>query len=129
VLHVDFHAVSATEEIEAEVVLEPEGDAIGVKTYGGLLQQNLHTLPIKCLPRNLPELIKVDVTNLNVGEALHVSQIALPAGVTAALDGDVVAFLVSEPTVSAESSSSSSEEAAAPEVLKEKKPEAAEAKK
>jgi large subunit ribosomal protein L25 len=65
-----------------------------------------------------------------VGEALHVSQIALPAGVTAALDGDVVAFLVSEPTVSAESSSSSSsEEEAAPEVLKEKKPEAAEAKK
>jgi large subunit ribosomal protein L25 len=122
VLHVDFHAVSATEEIEAEIVLEPTGEAVGVKTYGGLLQQNLRTLPIKCLPQNLPELITVDVSALNVGESLHVNQIVLPTGVSAAIDGDVVAFLVSEPTVSAEPAA---EAAAAPEVLKEKKPEAA----
>lgn len=128
VLHVDFHAVSMTEEIDAEVVLEPTGEALGVKTYGGLLQQNLRTLPIKCLPQNLPEIIIVDVSHLNVGEALHVKDIALPAGVVAHLDAEVVAFLVSEPTVSAEPAAAAP--AAAPEVLKEKKPEAAaEAKK
>lgn len=120
VLHVDFHAVSATEEIEAEIVLEPTGEAVGVKTYGGLLQQNLRTLPIKCLPQNLPELITVDVSALNVGQSLHVNQLVLPNGVSAAIDGDVVAFLVSEPTVSAEPAG---EAAAAPEVLKEKKAE------
>jgi large subunit ribosomal protein L25 len=122
VLHVDFHAVSMTEEIEAEIVLEPTGEAIGVKTYGGLLQQNLRALPIKCLPQNLPEIIIVDVSALNVGEALHVNQLVLPQGVTAATDGDVVAFLVSEPTVAAEGAAG---EAAAPEVIKEKKAEEA----
>jgi len=120
VLHVDFHAVSATEEIEAENVLEPTGEPIGVKTYGGLLQQNLRTLTISCLPTNLPELITVDVSNLNVGESLHVNQLTLPAGVTAAVDGDIVVFLVSEATVAAEPAAGA---AAAPEVLKEKKAE------
>jgi large subunit ribosomal protein L25 len=126
ILHVDFHAVSATEEIEAEVVLESTGESIGVKTYGGLLQQHLRALPITCLPQNLPEIITVDVSHLNLGEAVHVKDITLPDGVTANVDGEVVAFLVSEPTVAAEPVAG----AAAPEVLKEKKTEgAAEAKK
>lgn len=125
VLHIDFHAVSMTEEIEAEIVLEPTGEPVGVKTFGGLLQQNLRTLPIKCLPQNLPELITVDVSNLNVGEALHVREITLPSGVTADLDGEVVAFLVSEPTVAAEPAAGAE---AAPEVLKEKKAEGADKK-
>ena len=119
VLHVDFHAVSMTEEIEAEIVIESTGEPVGVKTYGGLLQQNLRALPISCLPQNLPELITVDVSNLNVGEALHVNQLVLPAGVTAATD---VVFLVSEPTVAAEPAAGA---IAAPEVIKEKKAEEA----
>src|SRR5882757_9243109 len=60
IIHVDFHAVSMTEEIEAEIVLEPVGEPAGVKTFGGLLQQNMRTLAIRCFPQNLPELITVD---------------------------------------------------------------------
>lgn len=127
VIHVDFHAVSATEEIEAEIPLEPEGEAIGVKTYGGLLQQSIRALAITCLPKDLPELITVDVSHLNIGESLHVKDIKLPAGVSAAVDGELTVFLVSEPTVSAEPAAGA--EAAAPEVLKEKKEEAAPADK
>lgn len=123
VIHVDFHAVSATEEIEAEIVLEPTGESIGVKTYGGLLQQNMRTLAIRCLPQNLPELITVDVSALNVGESLHVKDIKLPEGVTAVPDAELTVFLVSEPTVSEETTSSDAP--TAPEVIKEKKPEAA----
>jgi large subunit ribosomal protein L25 len=126
ILHVDFHAVSMTEEIEAEIVLEPTGEPIGVKTFGGLLTQNLRTLTVRCLPQNLPELITVDVSHLNVGEGLHVKDIPLPAGVSAAEDGEITAFIVAEPTVSAEPAAA---EAASPEVLKEKKPEASDAKK
>ncbi len=126
IIHIDFHAVSMTEEIDAEVVLEPEGEPIGVKTFGGLLQQNMRSLSIRCLPQNLPEIIIVDVSGLNVGEYLHVRDIKLPAGVVAVPDGDLTVFLVSEPTV-AEEPAIAAEEPSAPEVIKEKKPEASEA--
>ena len=126
IIHVDFHAVSMTEEIDAEVVLEPEGEPIGVKTFGGLLQQNMRSLSIRCLPQNLPEIIIVDVSGLNVGEYLHVRDMKLPTGVVAVPDGDLTVFLVSEPTV-AEEPVVAVEEPAAPEVIKEKKPEASEA--
>jgi large subunit ribosomal protein L25 len=120
IIHVDFHAVSATEEIEAEVVLEPAGEPVGVKTFGGLLQQSIRTLSISCLPQNLPELITVDVSGLNIGEALHVRDIKLPAGVTATAEAELTVFLVSEPTVS-EESVSSGDAPKQPEVIKEKK--------
>jgi len=123
IIHVDFQAVSMTEEIEAEVPLEPTGEPIGVKTYGGLFQQSLRALPISCLPQNLPELITVDVSALNIGESLHVKDIILPAGVTATIDPDLTAFLVSEATVAEETPTA--EAPTAPEVIKEKKPEAA----
>lgn len=126
ILHVDFHAVSMTEEIDAEVVLEPVGEPLGVKTYNGLLQQSMRSLPIRCLPQNLPEIITVDVSELNVGESLHVRDIKLPVGVTAVPDEDLTVFLVSEPTV-VEEPAAAVEEVAAPEVIKEKKPEGAEA--
>ena len=126
IIHIDFHAVSMTEEIDADVVLEPEGEPIGVKTFGGLLQQNMRSLPIRCLPKNLPEIIIVDVSGLNIGESLHVRDIKLPTGVAAVPDGELTVFLVSEPTV-AEEPAVAVEEPAAPEVIKEKKPEASEA--
>ena len=126
IIHIDFHAVSMTEEIDAEVVLEHEGEPVGVKTFGGLLQQNMRSLPIRCLPQNLPEIIIVDVSGLNIGESLHVRDIKLPAGVVAVPDEELTVFLVSEPTV-AEEPAVAVEETVAPEVIKEKKPEASEA--
>ena len=95
-----------------------------MKTVGGLLQQNMRALSISCLPQNLPEVISVDVSNLNLGESLHIRDIKLPAGVTATGDGDLTVFLVSEPTVAEEPVAA--EAPTAPEVIKEKKPEAAE---
>ena len=114
-----------TEEIEAEIPLEPVGEPVGVKTYGGLFQQNMRSLAIRCLPQNLPEIITVDVSALNIGESLHVKDIKLPAGVTATEDADLTVFLVSEPTVADESAAA--EAPTAPEVIKEKKPEGGEA--
>ena len=125
IIHVDFHAVSMNEEIDAEVVLEPEGEPVGVKTFGGLLQQSMRLLPIRCLPQDLPEIIVVDVSGLNIGDTLHVRDIKLPAGVTAVPDEELTVFLVSEPTV-AEEPVAATEEAVAPEVLKEKKAEESE---
>src|SRR5262245_17536591 len=125
IIHIDFHAVSLNEEIDAEVVLEPIGEPIGVKTFGGLLQQSMRLLPIRCLPQDLPEIIIVDVSALNIGESLHVRDVKLPPGVTAVSDEDLTVFLVSEPTVAEEPVVEV--EAVAPEVIKEKKAEEPEA--
>jgi len=125
ILHVDFHGVSANEEIESSIPVEPVGEAVGVKSYGGILEQLLRSLTIKSLPKDLPEVINVDVSGLNVGESIHVKDIQLPSGVVAVDDADVAVFLINEPNVAAEAPGAAA--AAAPEVLKEKK--AAEEKK
>ena len=127
VLHIDFHAVSMDEVIQADVPLEPVGTANGVKNMGGLLEQSLRTLAIECLPKDLPDVIKVDVTALDVGHAIHVREIQLPSGVTTKVQPDLTAFSVLAPTVEEEPVAASAEAAAGPEVIKEKKedPEAA----
>ena len=123
VLHIDFHAVSMDEMIEADVPLEPAGIANGVKNFGGLLEQNLRTLAIECLPRDLPDLIRVDVSALNVGDAIHVRELPLPAGVTTRIPADLTAVSVLAPTVEEEPVAGAAEAPTAPEVIKEKKEE------
>src|SRR6266446_3974126 len=123
ILHVDFHAVSVDEMIEAEVPLEPTGTPTGVKTFGGLLEQNLRSLAIECLPRDLPDLISVDVSHLNIGDAIHVRELPLPAGVTTRVPADLTAFSVLAPTVEEAPVEVAAETAAAPEVITAKKEE------
>jgi large subunit ribosomal protein L25 len=129
ILHVDFHAVSMDEKIEADVPLEPTGTAEGVKTFGGLLEQALRSLAIECLPRDLPDVITVDVSHLNIGDAIHVREIPLPQGVTTRVPADLTAFSVLAPTVE-EAPAAAPEAPAAPEVITAKKeePEGAPAK-
>jgi large subunit ribosomal protein L25 len=122
--HIDFHAVSMDQMIQAEVPLEPTGTAIGVKTFGGLLEQSLRTLPIECLPGDLPDRITVDVSNLNIGDAIHVRDIQFPQGVTPKVPAELTAFSVVAPVVEEEAPVAEAEAAAAgPEVITEKKEE------
>ena len=125
VLHVDFHGVSANEEIESSIPVEAVGEAVGVKSFGGILEQLVREITIKCLPKDLPEIINVDVSALKVGDSLHIKDLQLPTGVTA-VDPEVTVFLVAEPNVAAEAPVA--EAPAAPEVIKEKKPAAEEKK-
>lgn len=119
VLHVDFHAVSADETIESEIPIETVGEADGVKNFGGILELILRALPIRCLPQNLPEILTIDVTDLNVGQSIHVRDLQLPEGVEAVLDGGVTVVAVAEPKVAAAADQAAAP--TAPEVLKEKK--------
>ena len=129
VLHVDLLAVSATEAIVAHVTIEVTGEATGVKNFGGLLQQQMRSLEVSCLPQNLPSALVVDVSHLNVGDSLHVSHIVLPEGVTAVTAGDLTVFIVTESASSSSEAASAEAAPTAPEVIKEKKPAADEAKK
>jgi large subunit ribosomal protein L25 len=129
VLHVDFHSVKSDEAITAEIPVEPAGEPHGVKNFGGLLEQSVRSLEVECLPRDLPELITVDVSALNIGDSIHVKDIALPSGVTVKDDPELTVFIVAAPTV-AEEPVAAAEAVTTPEVIKEKKEEGAgEAKK
>ena len=124
ILHVDFHAVSMDEMIQADVPLEPTGIANGVKNMGGLLEQNLRSLAIECLPRDLPDLITVDVSALDIGDAIHVREIQLPTGVTTRVQPDLTAFSVLAPTVEEEpeaAAASGAKEKAAPKEKEQRK--------
>jgi large subunit ribosomal protein L25 len=122
VLHIDFHAVSMDETLEAEVPLEPIGTANGVKNFGGLLEQSLRNLTVECLPRDLPDRITVDVSNLNIGDSIHVRDIPMPSGVVAKVQPDLTAFSVVAPAVEEEPAAAAATAATGPEVITEKKP-------
>jgi large subunit ribosomal protein L25 len=123
ILHVDFHAVSATEKITAEVPIETIGEPVGVKTNGGLLEHNLRDLEVECLPADLPERIEVDVTNLDVNQSIHVKDLKLPPGVEAVTDADLTVVAVSAARVDEEPTEALVATPAAPEVITAKKPE------
>jgi large subunit ribosomal protein L25 len=123
VLHVDFHAISMDEKIQADVPLEALGVPNGVKNFGGLLEQNLRALAIECLPRDLPDRITVDVSALNIGDSIHVRDIKLPAGVTAKVQAELTAFSVMAPVIEEEPVAAEAEAAAGPEVITAKKEE------
>ena len=122
-LHVDFHAVSATEKITSEVPIEAVGDALGVRTFGGLLEHSLRTLEVECFPQDLPEIVRIDVTNLNIGESLHVRDIPLPSGVESLTPADLTVVSVVASRVG-EEVTETAETPATPEVITEKKAEA-----
>ncbi|MGK9367709.1 50S ribosomal protein L25 [Melioribacter sp. Ez-97] len=73
-IHCDIMGISLDHEIQVEVPVVLEGASVGVKE-GGILQQLMHKLTITCLPGNIPEHISVDITNLKIGESVHVKDI------------------------------------------------------
>lgn len=123
VLHIDFHAISMDEKIQADVPLETLGVPTGVKNFGGLLEQSLRFLTVECLPRDLPDRITVEVSGLNIGDSIHVRDIQLPNGVTAKVQPELTAFSVVAPAVEEEPVAAAAEAAAGPEVITAKKEE------
>lgn len=83
ILHVDFLKVSGKEKLTMRVPLHFVGQEVapGVKQGGGVVAHLLTEVEVRCLPADLPEFIKVDVSKLELGESLHLSHLELPAGV------------------------------------------------
>ena len=93
VLHADFLAVSEDSQITARLPMVLQGEAAGVK-IGGLLEQTVYSLQVKCAAKDLPETITADVSPLEVGEALKVGDVQFPEGVTPVLpDGVLIAVV------------------------------------
>ncbi len=122
VLHLDLHAVAMDELLTAEVSVETTGEAEGVKTGGGVLEVILRTLEIECLPADLPSAISVDVSALNIGDSIHVKDLALPRGVKVVNDADLTVISVAAPTVVEETSPSDLPEGTQPQATEEASP-------
>ena len=95
ILHADFLAINEATEITAQIPVVLNGEALGVK-LGGQLEQLLYTIEIKCLPKDLPETIEGDVSDLDVGDALHVGGMQWTEGVSPTLGEDVVVALAAK---------------------------------
>ena len=80
-LHVDLQEVKADEKFEIRVPLHLTGESFGVKNQSGVLELATHLLRVRCLPKDLPETIHIDVTELKVGETIKVAQLKPVPGV------------------------------------------------
>jgi len=79
-VHADFQRISLTNKIEAKVPIVLIGEAIGVKDFGGMLAVDLRELRIKALPSAIPQKIELDISGLNLHEALHIKDLKLASG-------------------------------------------------
>src|SRR5437660_4669475 len=104
-IHADLKRLVKGEKIEATVPLRLVGEPIGVREQAGMLEQIIRNIEIRCEPREIPEALEVDVTNLAVHDVLHVSDIPVSAGVEILADPDTaiatVGIIREEPVAAA----------------------------
>jgi large subunit ribosomal protein L25 len=124
ILHVDFYQIHAGERITVEIPIELTGTPEGVK-LGGILQHTLNVLEIRCLADQIPEHITVDVSHLGINDSVHVSELALPAGVESLVDGERSVCSVTAPSVAPAEAPAEAVEpavtAAEPELIRRRK--------
>jgi len=128
-LHADLLAVDLQQKLQVAVPIHLTGKAHGVE-FGGILDHSLREIELLCLPTAIPKEITVDVTALEVGESLHVRDIALPEGVELRSDADLsvvsVVLPAAEVTAAPAEAAPAEGEAAAPPAEGEAKPKAKE---
>ncbi|MEO7794738.1 MAG: 50S ribosomal protein L25 [Thermoanaerobaculia bacterium] len=115
--HVDFMRIDMAKRIRVRVHITLEGVAYGVRTEAGLLDFVTREVEVECLPTAIPQEIKVDVTEVRVGQHLEVKDLKLPEGVNMLEDGDRVIVSVAHAKVEAEAAVAGAEGAVEPEVI------------
>ena len=126
VIHVDFHEVAETEKVTIFVPVETTGEAAGVKNGGGTLEHVMHKLKVRCLPKDLPEQITLDVTALEIGKSIHLGEIVPPPGVEIVGDKTRTVVAVAAPRAEEEAVATAAPAAGDVEMTKEKKEDGAE---
>jgi large subunit ribosomal protein L25 len=125
-LHADFFELLLTEEVKVTVHIATAGEPVGVKRDGGLLQILLREIEIECLPDKIPGHIRIDISRLEIGQALHVSDLQIGEGIKILNDPDEVIVNVIAPAVEAapaEEAAIAPVEAKEPELIKKGKKE------
>ncbi len=97
IVHFDLLGLKAGHKVTVEVPVVLVGQAIGARD-GGIVQHNLHKIRVECLPKDMPEHIEVDVTDMKIGDIFHIGQLAL-GNIRSLEHADVVVVSVMAPTV------------------------------
>lgn len=119
-LHVDFYRLQKGVKVDVEIPVHLNGTPVGVKSHGGVLQQVIHELPVLTIPSLIPDSFEIDVSGLDVGDSLHVSDIELPEGVEVQLEMDQTVCSVIVPKgLASEDDEDEEDEDAEPELIGE----------
>jgi len=121
VLHVDLHEVAENEKVTVQVPVETVGEAAGVKNGGGTLEHIMFKLKVRCLPKDLPEEIIIDVSALEIGKSIHIGQVIAPAGVEILGEKSRTVVAVAAPRAEEEVAATAAPAAGDVEMIKEKK--------
>jgi large subunit ribosomal protein L25 len=116
VTHVDFWAVNMMQSVTTSVQLHFIGESPGVKA-GGVMTHNMNEISVEALPAKLPSFIEADISALEIGDALHVSQLAVPADVTLQASADDIVCSVLAPKAAEVEEVVEVEETAEPEII------------
>ncbi len=119
IIHIDFLEIDMKSEIEAEVPLHLTGEAAGDKD-GGVVNQTVNELMIKALPSNLPNFLEVDISALEVGDSLQVSDIKVTGDFEIVDDNEEIIVSITPPTPVEEEPETEEEEDVEPEATEEK---------
>lgn len=117
--HVDFHRISLTEKIIVEVAVEAEGNPVGVRTEGGILEHMLYEVEVECLPTDIPDKVVFDVTEMSIGDTIHVSDLVVEGNVEIVTESDRSVFVVVPPAVAQVAEDEEEEEALEEEEMQE----------
>jgi large subunit ribosomal protein L25 len=125
-MHIDFHEVAEDEKVTIMVPVETTGEAAGVKNGGGVLEHVLFKIKARALPKDLPEFISLDVTSLEIGQAIHIGDIKPPPGVEILGDKHISVIAVAAPLAEVVETPAEGAAAGDVEMIKEKKEDGAE---
>lgn len=113
VIHADLYEVDLTVKIAVSVPLRFVGKAAGV-VRGGILQPIVREIEVECLPLDIPEYFNVDVTELDIGDAVHIEDLSMPEGVQAIYESNFALVTVVTPSVEEAPTPAAPAEAVAP---------------
>ncbi len=132
-LHVDLIRISMDKPIRVAVPVVHRGEPVGVKTEGGFVDFVTREIEIECLPRDIPESLEIDISELHINQSFKVQGMAIPAGVKVLTDPNTVLVLISMPHKEEEvfpgekpEGEVAAEEPKEPEVIKKERAEKAE---
>ncbi|NEO32939.1 MAG: 50S ribosomal protein L25/general stress protein Ctc [Symploca sp. SIO3C6] len=105
--HLSFFSMASQDSVNVTLPLALQGEAPGIKA-GGILEQLMIEINVECDPNKIPETIEIDISNLGIGDSIHVHELVLPEGLSAKEDAERIVLSVAAPAVAAQETSEES---------------------
>jgi len=122
IVHIDFNEISLTKVIKVNVPVSVQGESVGVKQDGGSVEHLLWEIEIECLPTDIPKDIPVDISNLKIGDSVHIKDIKFPSNLKVINEPGAIVLTIAAPMKEEVVAPVEGEEVSQePEVIKEKK--------